>query len=92
MVYELLGKSCYGSHARAAMQDRYDRVTLLWLILDRLNDYNSQDSRRMEIMRLSIGCQFIAELFCTIQGIPAFRDFIIRDPRYFVILFQASIL
>ena len=26
-----------------------------------------------------------------IQGIPAFRDFTIRDPRYFVILFQASI-
>jgi hypothetical protein len=24
-----------------------------------------------------------------IQGIPAFRDFTIRDPRYFVILFQA---
>ena len=23
-----------------------------------------------------------------IQGIPAFRDFTIRDPRYFVILFQ----
>ena len=23
-------------------------------------------------------------------GIPAFRDFTIRDPRYFVILFQAS--
>ena len=27
-----------------------------------------------------------------IQGIPVFRDFTIRDPRYFVILFQASIL
>ena len=27
----------------------------------------------------------------SIQGIPAFRDFTIRDPRYFVILFQASI-
>ena len=26
-----------------------------------------------------------------IQEIPAFRDFTIRDPRYFVILFQASI-
>ena len=25
-----------------------------------------------------------------IQGIPAFRDFTIRDPRYFVILFLAS--
>ena len=24
----------------------------------------------------------------TLQGIPAFRDFTIRDPRYFVILFQ----
>ena len=23
-----------------------------------------------------------------LQGIPAFRDFTIRDPRYFVILFQ----
>ena len=23
-----------------------------------------------------------------VQGIPAFRDFTIRDPRYFVILFQ----
>ena len=26
-----------------------------------------------------------------LQGIPSFRDFTIRDPRYFVILFQASI-
>ena len=26
-----------------------------------------------------------------IQGIPVFRDFTIRDPRYFVNLFQASI-
>ena len=25
-----------------------------------------------------------------LQGIPAFRDFTIRDPRYFVILFQAK--
>ena len=25
-----------------------------------------------------------------IQGIPAFRDFTIRDPRYFVILFEAK--
>jgi hypothetical protein len=27
-----------------------------------------------------------------IQGIPAIRDFTIRDPLYFVIQFQASIL
>ena len=27
-------------------------------------------------------------LYIVIQGIPAFRDFKIRDPRYFVILFQ----
>ena len=27
-----------------------------------------------------------------IQGIPAFRDFTIRDPRYFVILFWALFL
>ena len=26
----------------------------------------------------------------TAQGIPTFCNFIIRDPRYFVILFQAS--
>ena len=26
-----------------------------------------------------------------LQGIPAFRDFTIRDPLYFVIQFQASI-
>ena len=26
----------------------------------------------------------------TLQGIPAFRDFTIRDPRYFMILFWAS--
>ena len=26
-----------------------------------------------------------------VQGIPAFRDFTIRDPHFFVILFQASI-
>ena len=26
-----------------------------------------------------------------LQGIPAFRDFTIRDPRYFVILFEAKI-
>ena len=25
-----------------------------------------------------------------LQGIPAFRDFTIRDPRYFLILFQAK--
>ena len=25
-----------------------------------------------------------------VQGIPAFRDFTIRDPRYFVIMFQAK--
>ena len=25
------------------------------------------------------------------QGIPSFRDFIIRDPRYFLILYHASI-
>ena len=25
-----------------------------------------------------------------VQGIPAFRDFTIRDPRYFVILFEAK--
>ena len=29
--------------------------------------------------------------FLYIQEVPAFRDFRIRDPRYFVILFQASI-
>ena len=36
-------------------------------------------------------------IFCTLvvlkrwlQGIPAFRDFTIRDPRYFLILFWAS--
>ena len=28
--------------------------------------------------------------FLCIQGIPAFRDFTIRDPRYFVILFEAK--
>ena len=27
----------------------------------------------------------------SVQGVPAFRDFRIRDARYFVILFQASI-
>ena len=32
-----------------------------------------------------------ATLLVQLQGIPAFRDFTIRDPRYFVILFQASI-
>ena len=26
-----------------------------------------------------------------IQGIPAFRDFTIRDPHYFVILFQLKL-
>ena len=26
-----------------------------------------------------------------LQGVPAFRDFTIRDPRYFGILFKASI-
>ena len=32
--------------------------------------------------------------FCkkyTLQGIPAFRDFTIRDPRYFMILFQSFV-
>ena len=29
---------------------------------------------------------------CQIQGIPAFRDFKIRDPRHFVILLQAGVL
>ena len=28
---------------------------------------------------------------CLLQGIPAFRDFTIRDPRYFVIHFQWKI-
>ena len=27
-------------------------------------------------------------MYLSIQGIPAFRDFTIRDPLYFVILFQ----
>ena len=28
-------------YARASVQDRYDRVALLWLILNRPNDYNA---------------------------------------------------
>ena len=35
------------------------------------------------------GCARLIEIF-DVQGVPAFRDFRIRDPRYFVIHFQAQ--
>ena len=36
-------------------------------------------------MKFGLQSHFVANV---IQGIPAFRDFTIRDPLYFVILFQ----
>ena len=40
---------------------------------------------------LQVDYRYVSKTSMHLQGIPAFRDFTIRDPRYFVILFKVSI-
>ena len=58
-----------------------------------LEPYHTTKQKITAIMgrKISTSLSFDRILCCIyfgIQGIPAFRDFTIRDPRYFVILFQ----
>ena len=58
------------------------RLKSLFLLLQKSNRKLTEFFRYLRIVITKIW----------IQGIPAFRDFTIRDPLYFVIQFQASIL
>ena len=44
----------------------------------------------MGVLSLCLNSIWIDIMPTTLQGIPAFRDFTIRDPSYFVILFEAK--
>ena len=49
------------------------------------------DFNASKLMVLTSCYKIITNLKQEVQGIPAFRDFTIRDPRYFLILFQGKL-